>query len=153
MFNRRDALKLLAAIPAAWSGCSSSTPSSPITGEFVGPNLEIGHRLRDGFRPVPNDSEWRDVDVVIVGGGIAGLSAGWQLLRSGVDRFVVLELESEAGGTSRGGRCELTAFPWGAHYLPVPSAENRSELTGAASWARSRAALGDPPCQSLTTPL
>ncbi len=121
--HRRDALKLLAAIPAALVGCSSSVP---IAGGFVGPNLEIGHRLRDGFRPVPSDSDWRDVDVVIVGGGIAGLAAGWQLLRSGVENFVVLELEAEAGGTSRGGRCELTAFPWGAHYLPVPAAENRS---------------------------
>lgn len=126
MFNRRDALKFLVAIPALWSGCSSSAPSSPITGEFVGPNMDIGHRLRDGFRPVPSDADWRDVDVVIVGGGIAGLSAGWQLLRSGVKNFVVLELESEAGGTSRGGRCELTAFPWGAHYLPVPAPENQS---------------------------
>ncbi len=121
--HRRDVLKSLASTPALlWSGCSSSTP---IVGGFVGPSVEIGHRLRDGFRPVPSDIDWRDVDVVIVGGGIAGLSAGWQLLRSGVENFVVLELEAEAGGTSRGGKCELTRYPWGAHYLPVPSAENR----------------------------
>jgi hypothetical protein len=32
----------------------------------------------------------------------------------------VVELEAEAGGTSRSGRNEVSAYPWGAHYLPAP---------------------------------
>ena len=30
------------------------------------------------------------------------------------------ELEAEAGGTSRSGRNAVSAYPWGAHYLPAP---------------------------------
>ena len=37
-----------------------------------------------------------------------------------------LELESVPGGTARSGRSPLTAYPWGAHYVPVPMRENRS---------------------------
>jgi glycine/D-amino acid oxidase-like deaminating enzyme len=59
---------------------------------------------------------------VIVGGGIAGLSAAWWMMRNGFRDFVVLELEDEAGGNSRGGRNDVSAFPWAAHYVPVPDA-------------------------------
>ena len=38
----------------------------------------------------------------------------------------MLELETVPGGTSRSGHSSLTAYPWGAHYVPVPMAENRS---------------------------
>ncbi|MCY4027693.1 MAG: FAD-dependent oxidoreductase [Acidobacteria bacterium] len=61
--------------------------------------------------------------VVIVGAGIAGLSAAWKLARSGFHDFTVLELEPEAGGNARWGANDVSAYPWGAHYLPVPTAE------------------------------
>ncbi len=38
-----------------------------------------------------------EIEVAIVGAGIAGLSAAWQLLRSGVTNVRVFELETEAG--------------------------------------------------------
>src|SRR4030095_1620667 len=56
----------------------------------------------------------------IVGGGIAGLSAGWELERKGFRDFVILELEENAGGNSRWGENEITPYPWAAHYVPVP---------------------------------
>ena len=56
---------------------------------------------------------------VIVGGGIAGLSAAWRLQKRGAE-FVVLEMEETAGGNARSGRNDATAFPWAAHYVPVP---------------------------------
>jgi hypothetical protein len=58
--------------------------------------------------------------VVIVGGGIAGLSATRRLAARGVDDFVLLELEQTVGGNSRHGINEVSAFPWGAHYVPLP---------------------------------
>ena len=61
--------------------------------------------------------------MVIVGGGIAGLSAAWKLARSGFRDFTVLELEPDAGGNARWGANDVTAYPWGAHYLPVPPPE------------------------------
>jgi len=57
---------------------------------------------------------------VIVGAGIAGLSAAWYLEKRGFRDFVVLEMEPQAGGVSRWGENEITAYPWAAHYVPVP---------------------------------
>ena len=34
--------------------------------------------------------------------------------------FVVLELERQAGGNARCGENEVSAYPWAAHYVPVP---------------------------------
>ena len=63
--------------------------------------------------------------VVIVGGGVAGLSAGWKLAREGFHDFEILELENEAGGNARSGENAVSAYPWGAHYVPLPSRESR----------------------------
>ena len=93
----------------------------------------LGHRLRDGGFSPP--SATRKTGVLIVGGGISGLSAAWLLanaapqgdfLRGAVDDFLVLEMEAEAGGNSRAGQSPLVAYPWGAHYLPLPTLESTS---------------------------
>jgi monoamine oxidase len=42
---------------------------------------------------VPQDA-WSNVPLVIVGGGVAGLTAAWRLQNSGFKDFVLLELES-----------------------------------------------------------
>jgi hypothetical protein len=60
--------------------------------------------------------------VVIVGGGIAGLSAAWRLRKKSFNDFLLLEMEAQPGGNSRWGENEITAFPWAAHYVPVPDA-------------------------------
>lgn len=60
--------------------------------------------------------------IVIVGGGVAGLSAGWRLDAHGMRDWMLLELGDRAGGNARSGRGEHGVFPWGAHYLPVPDA-------------------------------
>ena len=82
----------------------------------------LGHRLRDGGFPAP--SETRKTGVVIVGAGISGLAAAWKLAKSGVDDFLVLDAENEFGGNSRAGQSPLVAYPWGAHYLPLPTRES-----------------------------
>jgi choline dehydrogenase-like flavoprotein len=63
------------------------------------PPTFFGHRLRDGLKvDVPADA-WTNVPIVIVGGGVAGLTAAWRLQSSGFDNFVLVELESAPGGT------------------------------------------------------
>lgn len=123
--NRRELLAVMLGAPALAAGCTTP-PRLPPAGELVGQSFAIGHRLRDGFRPRPPDDAWQETQVAIVGGGAAGLSAAWKLQRSGCRDYVVLELEPVAGGTSRSGECDISAYPWAAHYLPVPLAENRA---------------------------
>ncbi|HEY7687200.1 MAG TPA: NAD(P)/FAD-dependent oxidoreductase, partial [Dongiaceae bacterium] len=55
-------------------------------------------------------------DVVIVGGGPAGLSAARRLLAAGIRDVVVLERESEAGGIPR--HCGHTGFGIGQYLAP-----------------------------------
>ena len=93
-----------------------------IGGRIVGGSRRLGHLLRSGALPEPRHG--REVPVVIVGAGIAGLSAGWKLAGSGLRDFEIIELEDDAGGNSRWGRNEVSAYPWGAHYLPLPTAES-----------------------------
>jgi len=58
--------------------------------------------------------------VLIVGGGIGGLSAGWKLARSGFRDFQLLEMEREPGGNSRAVTTPAGPAPLAAHYLPLP---------------------------------
>jgi len=78
--------------------------------------------LRDRARfPAPRDRQ--SVPLVIVGGGIAGLCAAWRLQKRGFRDFVLLEMDSQAGGNSKWGENDVSAYPWAAHYVPVPNKE------------------------------
>lgn len=91
----------------------------PIAGSFVNDSFAAGHRLRDrAVFGAPARTE--KTSVLIVGGGIAGLSAAWRLQKRGFQDFVLLEMNPQAGGNARSGENEITAFPWAAHYVPVP---------------------------------
>lgn len=91
-------------------------------GRIVGASSREGHLLLGGFAfPRPRRSE--RVSVVIVGGGVAGLAAAWRLRRAGFRDFLLVELEADVGGNARAGKTEMTAYPWGSHYLPLPGPE------------------------------
>jgi phytoene dehydrogenase-like protein len=91
----------------------------PLAGALMDDGHAAGHLLRDGgAAPAVRRRERRSV--VIVGGGVAGLSAAWWLARHGMRDFVLLELADRPGGNSRWGENAVSAFPWGAHYVPVP---------------------------------
>jgi protoporphyrinogen oxidase len=95
----------------------------PVRGGFVMDAFPLGHRLRDGGG-FPAPKERMRTSVAVVGGGMAGLSAAWWLRKKGFEDFVVLEMEGAAGGNSRSGRNEVSEFPWGAHYVPVPNVKS-----------------------------
>ncbi len=92
----------------------------PITGSFVLDGFPLGHKLRD-HAAFPAPREQRRLPLVIIGGGMAGLSAAWWLRKKGFADFALLEMEREAGGNSRFGQNEVSAYPWGAHYVPIPN--------------------------------
>lgn len=131
LMNRRRLLKLLAGTVAAGSlpsseveaglletlGSSNNTANIP--GQLLGASAKIGHRLREPWQQkIPEQTA--SARVIIVGGGIAGLSAAWWLQRAGFHDFVLLELEADTGGNARSGSNTISAYPWGAHYLPLP---------------------------------
>ena len=122
--GRRDLLAsfLGASGSVLLEGCQSREIGLP-PGELVGPSVALGHSIRDGLRPSFPEHDLQKTQVVIVGGGIAGLAAARRLHNEGVEDFVVLELEREPGGTSRSGQSDLVAYPWGAHYVPAPTRE------------------------------
>ncbi len=128
--RRRQFLGSLAAATVAaggipiWRQANMSEALPLPAGEIRGASDRIGHRLRGGDFPQP--TETLKIPVAIIGGGIAGLSAGWKLLKSGFTDFVILELEPEVGGNARYGANAITAYPWGAHYLPFPTRESRA---------------------------
>src|SRR3984957_16595578 len=93
----------------------STDASSAVPGALLGADAVLGHRLRTGDFPEPSSVDHHDV--VIVGGGIAGLSAAWRLDHLGID-FTLVELEREVGGNASSGRNAVSAFPWGSHYVP-----------------------------------
>jgi phytoene dehydrogenase-like protein len=128
----------------------SQHPTRQIPCRMLGPSRALGHKLRDRKLPMPEkevqgrevqgkeiqdkniqgkeiqeeDIPSRNVAVCIVGGGMAGLSAGWWLKNHGLNDFTLLELEPNVGGNSASGKNQFSAYPWGAHYVPVANDES-----------------------------
>jgi monoamine oxidase len=116
--NRRNCLGWLGASGAVWgAGCQPA--SRDVVGGFAGPDPARGHRWRDTARGAPDVQ--RRADVLVLGGGVAGLAAARALSMAGVHDLALLELETEAGGNARAGHLGGLACPMAAHYLPVPS--------------------------------
>ena len=107
------------------SALQSCTTPATYPSTLVGPNAQLGHMLRTGRFDKP--SETSSADVVIVGGGISGLSAA-RYLKKYTGNFILLELGNDTGGNAIAGSNAISAYPWGAHYLPLPG-NNDPELT------------------------
>jgi glycine/D-amino acid oxidase-like deaminating enzyme len=91
-----------------------------VSGSFVNESQDLGHRLRDRSLFKAPTRKVR-IPLVIVGGGMAGLSAAWRLDKAGFQDFALLEMAPQAGGNSRWGENEISAYPWAAHYVPIPN--------------------------------
>lgn len=114
---------VLGAGGVAWDRQEGAMP-----GTLDGADFTRGHMLRDrsdgpGGAHFPAPTHEEHTDIAILGGGIAGLSAGWALAEAGVRDFRLFELEDRTGGNARSGRNAVSAYPLGAHYLPIPNAE------------------------------
>jgi len=120
--RRRDLLAhtTAAAAAALLAGCGAH---KHVDGGWVGASVMRGHRLR-GARPGPAAGPAKRADVLIVGGGIAGLACARALAKAGIDDIALLELEDSAGGNARGHAIAGHGCPLGAHYLPVPTQDD-----------------------------
>ncbi len=120
MISRRSFL-LLSAASALTGGCSK-LKLLETTPQISYPGMREGHLLRDKAS-LPAPSGEITTDVVILGSGVAGLSAAWKLSKAGHARFLVVN-GPEFGGNAAGGQFADLRYPRGAHYLPLPSMES-----------------------------
>ena len=120
--TRREILTALLGAPVA-AACRRR-PVFDFDGGFVDDFVDRGHAFRDGRAPPGAALDERQVEVLILGAGAAGLVSAWRLRREGVDDLAVVEMASVPGGTAAGGRSSVTGYPWGAHYLPAPTSSN-----------------------------
>ncbi|MBX5482257.1 MAG: NAD(P)-binding protein [Myxococcaceae bacterium] len=120
--TRRELVAAFLGAAVANASCRKERPRAQVPGALVDRAVETGHRLRpgSGTAPLPRAKEIQNVEVLIAGGGVAGLSAAWRLRGAGVKDLLLLELDEALGGTARSGKNAVSAFPWGAHYLPAP---------------------------------
>jgi hypothetical protein len=126
-FSRRKFLKLgvasvvLAYIPKVLVSCKNDVLKFLF--RVTGANHILGHRL--WTKDFPNPIKNIEIPVIIVGGGVSGLSAGRQLIKKGVNDFLILELENKVGGNSANGENKYSKYPLAAHYLPLPNPEDK----------------------------
>lgn len=93
-----------------------------ITSSVNYPGRAEGHFLRDQ-KNLPPASEVINTDVVILGSGIAGLTAAWKLNQQGHQDFLMVS-GPQVYGNAAGGHFGDLAYPTGGHYLPLPSPES-----------------------------
>lgn len=117
--QRRAFLKLTAGIAALTPILQSCDSRPGVAGNIVGASSQIGHLLRD--KPLSQPLSVVQKDIVIVGGGVSGLSAARWLQMNGVSNMTVLDLEPQMGGNAAFGHNSVSAFPWGAHYITIPN--------------------------------
>lgn len=124
--NRRHFLGFAAASSlmagCRWPSWSVIPPWLPV--KVLDGGMKQGHRFaRGGGNQLPTPSSERRVDTVILGGGVAGLTAGWRLAQAGYKDFLLLQGFEQYGNASSG-QWQDVSYPRGAHYLPFPTPES-----------------------------
>jgi spermidine dehydrogenase len=70
-------------------------------GMLIEESYGIAHRLRDGTLAIPSlQPEGPLHDAIVVGGGVSGLLAAWELRRGGLEDVVLFEKEDYLGGNA-----------------------------------------------------
>lgn len=91
-------------------------------GAIVGANYKLGHLLNQKHNILSYAT--KEIDTIIVGGGISGMSAAWWLNKNNKTDFILLEMDKELGGNSVSNENSVSKYPWGAHYVTLPSEES-----------------------------
>jgi hypothetical protein len=130
MNNRRKFIKQMVLLFGAsamsnWA-CQPNNKYAHIKGKILTGNNKRGHLLREGKFTKPTQTNY--FDVVIVGSGIAALSAARKLQQNNITNFTILELDDTIGGNAINGKNEVSAYPWAAHYLPIPNLDDKELL-------------------------
>ncbi len=110
----------MSALGVAACGEATRVGLQPSSRDFVGQSPERGHLIREPLSAAAPVESIR-VDVLVVGAGVAGISAAWSLERAGIADVLMVEMEQQAGGTAASGALPRSPHPLGAHYLPAPT--------------------------------
>jgi protoporphyrinogen oxidase len=105
-----------------WNACKQT--ARRLVARFSGAPATLGHRL--WVKDFPAITREERVRFLIIGGGISGLTTAMALDQKGIQDFLLLDMDDQPGGNSRSGSNEHTAFPLGAHYLPIPNREDEA---------------------------
>lgn len=118
---------------AGAAGCDGetgeTTPDDKLPpGNDKGDNNTICHQVRDGKTWEIPAASGQVYDCVIIGGGISGLCAAYQLKKRGAKSILVLEKEDPIGGFAR--KDGPAASPWGqaSAYTVYPYNDNLIEI-------------------------
>lgn len=115
----------LAGCPRPEAGGAARGRARP-GGRIWGDDDELGHLLRTGALRDQAPAREEAVDLLVIGAGVSGLACAWRACRDGVQDVLLVDVGEAPGGNARGGENEVSAFPWGAHYLRVPTVEHRA---------------------------
>ncbi|HNH44372.1 MAG TPA: NAD(P)-binding protein, partial [Agitococcus sp.] len=96
------------------------------------PAMQQGHYLRQ-LKQLPPAQGERRVDTLIIGSGVAGLTAAWRLQQQGYHNFLLL-MGGETFGNANAGQWQDVPYPRGGHYLPLPTLESTHIREMLAAW-------------------
>ncbi len=85
---------------------------------------KLGHKLKTGNLPLP-EREGETYDTIVIGSGVAGLSAARYLRKQGIDNVAIIEVNHHIGGNASSGKRNTYRYPYGAHYLPIAELHNK----------------------------
>lgn len=122
-YNRRQFIKLNIAFLTAFLSSNCAGNKRNIKTILNDPFSKRGHQLRSASRS-EKPKITIEKDIVIIGAGVSGLSAAYQLNKKGISDFVIYELSEHIGGNSHSGKNQYSEFPFGAHYLTIPNNYN-----------------------------
>ncbi len=111
-----------ALLPDVLTSCTSEKGAIQL--KTLGANFKRGHLLWSGNKQNLSIKSSKKVHTVIVGGGMSGLVAAYQLKQANFTDFVLLELAEEVGGNSGSTTTPYSKAPLGAHYLSLPNSDN-----------------------------
>lgn len=108
----------LLGMPLAIQACNSSQTKFQ-SSEYLS-HSDIGHYLRNDIA-IPKLFYKDTSDILIIGSGISGLMACRELEKKTNYKIKIIELSHQAGGNAIAENNQVSSFPWGAHYLPIPA--------------------------------
>ncbi len=97
---------------AAGGPAPSASGARDFDGEMIEESYSIAHRLRDGTLQIPETlvPEGPLHDAIVIGGGMSGLMAAWELERGGLEDVLLYEKEDYIGGNARKGHANGTDY-------------------------------------------